>query len=86
MQQELINKINNLFFDFEETKFKNNTGFGWHTNLVFEFCDYVFSMSNMELVELMSLDNELQAQDIKLEVEKGTQIWLKQNAKTLAIL
>ena len=74
-----------LFAAFELTKFKNRLSYGYKTNLVLEFCDYVEKLEDWELLEALKSSDSDDAAQFRQMMNKGIDIWLGDLIKTIAL-
>lgn len=90
-------KADQLFAWFEQNKFVNSGVYPRNTNLVFAFADFIDSLSDDKLLEILNFDNDIlvnnktEASQIEVEhfrsiVKEGIDSWLRYNAKTMAII
>ena len=85
MNKEIMHKkANELFWWFEQNRFVNLGAYPRNTNLVFAFADYIETLSDNDISEILSsTENTKEFRDI---LNKGIDIWLELNSKTMTIL
>ncbi len=76
-------QINNLFWQFEENIFVYQGIYPYQTELVFAFADYIEKLSDADLQQLLP---NLNPEQVKKLVNKGTDKWLQKYAKTMFLL
>ena len=74
-----------LFAAFELTKFKDQLSYGHKTNLILEFCDYVETLEDWELLEALKSSEPNDAVQFRQMINKGIDIWLGDLIKTIAL-
>lgn len=85
MEKKYKDKLDELFFWFENNEFKNEGNYPRNTNLVLEFSDYIDKLDDDDLVDKLELladykdpDDALKAAAaIRIEIENGIDRWLE---------
>lgn len=83
--QHIKQVIDAVFFHFEENIFVNNGVWPRRVNLVFAFLDYIETMKDEEIAFYLENNDKNSIDRFRFLVKQGTEVWLKQNMKTLVI-
>lgn len=78
-------RYDNLFHWFENNKFTNEGNYPRATNLVFEFCDWLDTLDDFDLAELLKLTADFEDDDdiikasrqAREELIRGVDNWLE---------
>ena len=80
---QINQKISETFTYFEFQKFKNELSYDRRTNLVLEFCDYVESLEDWEILDLLDSEDIGDAIRFRQNVDHGADRWLDGLIKTI---
>lgn len=69
-----------VFFWFEQNEFKNEGVWGYNTNLIFEFADW---LDTVEDCKIATLTNSTDTDRIRAELKRGVDLWLEKNHKNI---
>lgn len=67
-----------VFFWFEQNEFKNDGVWGYNTNLIFEFADW---LDTVEDCKIATLTNSTDVDRIRADLKRGVDKWLEENHK-----
>lgn len=83
--ENYYNILNELFFSFEENIFVNNGIWPRKVNLIFAFWDYIETMSDAQIADILITDDATKIEQFKFAAKQGIEKWLNENMKTLMI-
>lgn len=82
--EQLKTKADEMFAVFEINKFKDILPYGKNTNLIFEFCDYVDTLNDWELLDNLNSSDPEDAVQFRQMINAGIDLWLGDLVKTIA--
>ena len=86
MNDEIINeKLNELFFYYENNIFVNDGVWPRQANLIFAFSDYIENLSDAYIADLLKTNDINIIDRFRYLADLGIEKWLKANMKTLMI-
>ena len=83
--ENLFNILNEVFFNFEENIFVNDGVWPRKVNLIFAFLDYVESLSDAQISEILLTNDAKLIERFRFCARQGIEKWLNENMKTLMI-
>ena len=83
--ENYYNILNELFFSFEENIFVNNGIWPRKVNLIFAFWDYIETMSDAQIADILITDDATKIEQFRFVAKQGIEKWLNENMKTLMI-
>ena len=83
-RKQLQTKASDLFTYFEFNKFRNESSYCRRVNLLLEFCDYIESMPDWELLDILESNNMRDAIAFREVLNNGADIWLNDLIKTIS--
>ena len=83
--KKIFEILNWLFIDFEENIFINDGVWPRKVNLIFAFWDYVESLSDLQISDILKTNNPSNIERFRLIAKQGIENWLNENMKTLMI-
>ncbi|MBR2923190.1 MAG: hypothetical protein IKC10_07745 [Alphaproteobacteria bacterium] len=83
--ENFYNILNELFFSFEENIFVNNGIWPRKVNLIFAFWDYIETMSDAQIADILITDDATKIEQFRFVAKQGIEKWLNENMKTLMI-
>ena len=75
--------LDELFFSFEENGFEDNGTWPRKINLIFSFSDYIKSLSDEDISEILKTNKSDDIQKFRRTAQDGIDNWLNENMKTL---
>lgn len=84
--EKMKEKADELWFFFEQNKFKNEGEYSYNTNLVFAFADYVDGLSDEDLGDFLGSDDDNLIKQFRRMINDGIEEWLSAFAKTFMIM
>ena len=77
--EKIFEKLNELFFYFEENIFINNGIWSRKANLIFAFSDYVDNLDDAKIADLLKTNNLCLIERFRFVARKGVEKWLNDN-------
>ena len=83
--KNLYNILNEIFFNFEENIFINNSVWPRKVNILFAFLDYIEAMSDAQIADILMTNDASLIEQFRIAAKQGVEKWLNDNMKTLMI-
>ncbi len=84
--EKMKEKADELWFFFEQNKFKNEGEYSYNTNLVCAFADYVDGLSDDDLGDFLEDFDEQTIKKFRSIMNGGSEKWLNDFSKTFMIM